>query len=340
LESDVLGAGIETLTLPPIKLDDVAKECAFIRDAIATGGATLGQPQWNLTTLLATFTEGGRFDAHRMGNQHPGYTPQSTDQLYDRKRRERDRSSIGWPRCNAISASGCTACQTCAHSGEGKSPLHFAKRTLAPLPHGEQTAVAPLAARFEAIAPENDVAAAIEIVTAVASNDNSPDPLRFTTLPAKEAVARINREFFVLRSSGKIYRDDTEGELHAVPKQDFKTALGGRWVTVNENGEAKSRGAADAWINDPERREYRGIQYCPTEIGLRPNYLNLWKGWGDLTPAQGDCSIVLDHILGNVADGDQAKCDFMFDWLADILQNPTRKPGVCIVLRGRAAARA
>jgi hypothetical protein len=174
----------------------------------------------------------------------------------------------------------------------------------------------------------------------VASNDNSPDPLRFTTLPAKEAVARINREFFVLRSSGKIYRDDTEGELHAVPKQDFKTALGGRWVTVNENGEAKSRGAADAWINDPERREYRGIQYCPTEIGLRPNYLNLWKGWGDLTPAQGDCSIVLDHILGNVADGDQAKCDFTFDWLADILQNPTRKPGVCIVLRGRAAARA
>ena len=54
-----------------------------------------------------------------------------------------------------------------------------------------------------------------------------------------------------------------------------------------------------------------------------------------MTPAPGDCSIVTDHILQIVADGDQAKSDFLLNWLADILQNPTRKPGVCVVLRGR-----
>jgi hypothetical protein len=123
--------------------------------------------------------------------------------------------------------------------------------------------------------------------------------------------------------------------LNAVPRQDFKTALGGRWVIFDDNGEVKRRSAADAWLDDPERREYRGFQYCPNKIGLRPNHLNLWTGWGEVMPAPGDCSIILDHMLNIVADGDQAKCDFMLDWLADILQNPTRKPGVSSVLRGR-----
>jgi hypothetical protein len=157
--------------------------------------------------------------------------------------------------------------------------------------------------------------------------------LRFTCLPADEAVARINTEFFVLRNSGTIYRQGPDGELNALPKQNFRTALGGRWAVSSKNGKAYS--AADEWLDAPERREYRGLQYCPNSVGLRPSHLNLWTGWGDVKPAPGDCSIVLDHIQNNVADGDQAKSDFLLNWLADVLQNPTRKPGVCVVLRGR-----
>jgi hypothetical protein len=168
------------------------------------------------------------------------------------------------------------------------------------------------------------------------SPGNAPDPLRFTNLSLKEAVARINAEFFVLRSSGKIYRQGVDGELNALRKHDFKTALGGRWVDNNgEGGNVKRRSAADAWVEAPERREYCGFQYCPNKVGLRPKHLNLWSGWGDVEAAEGNCSIVIDHILNNVADGNQIKADFLLNWLADILQNPTRKPGVCIVLRGR-----
>jgi hypothetical protein len=302
-----LGTGIELATFPPIKLDDVAKQCAFVRDAIAAGGLAYAQPLWNLTTLLSTFTEGERADAHRMACKHPEYTKESTDDLYDRKLRERDQKNLGWPSCQAISTAGCGACQTCPHFGEGKSPLHFPQRVLTPAGTGA--------------------------IDNIPSNDNVADPLRFTNLPPKEAVARINTEFFVLRSSGKIYRQGADGELNALPKHDFKTALGGRWVEIDDNG--KRRSAADAWLDAPERREYRGLQYCPNKVGLKPNHLNLWTGWGDVTSAPGDCSIVIDHIQNNVADGDSAKSDFLLNWLADILQNPTRKPGVCVVLRGR-----
>jgi hypothetical protein len=211
---------------------------------------------------------------------------------------------LGWPSCEAISAAGCIACQKCPHLSKGKTPFHFARST-------------PV------------------LVQEVSANDNSPDPLRFTNLPVTEAVRRINTEFLVLRSSGKIYRQDADGEINALPKHDFKTALGGRWVTLDKNGEVKRRAAADAWLEDVERREYRGFQYSPNNVSLRSNYLNLWTGWGDVIPVEGDCSILIEHILNIVADGDQAKGDFFLDWVADILQNPTRKPGVAPVLRGR-----
>ncbi len=120
-----LAAGIEVNKAPPVKLDDVAPECAFIRDALANGGADYPNPLWNLTTLISTFTEGGRDDAHRMASGHDGYTQESTDELFDRKVQDKERKNLGWPSCQTIAASGCTACNVCPHRMDGKSPLNF-----------------------------------------------------------------------------------------------------------------------------------------------------------------------------------------------------------------------
>jgi len=128
VEND-LGKGFET-ERPPIKLDDVAAECAFISDALTSGGKDYTNPLRNLTTLISTFTEGGRADAHRMGDKHPGYTQNSTEDLFDRKEREKAQKGLGWPLCKTIGASGCTACKACPHFGAGKSPLHFTRRSL------------------------------------------------------------------------------------------------------------------------------------------------------------------------------------------------------------------
>jgi hypothetical protein len=128
LDDGPLGAGIES-QYPPFKLTDLAVECAFIRDAIATGGASYKNPLWSLTTLVATFTEGGRADAHAMASGHAEYAKETTDALYDRKTREKAEKSLGWPHCKTISAQGCTACQTCKHFAAGKTPFHFLDRT-------------------------------------------------------------------------------------------------------------------------------------------------------------------------------------------------------------------
>ena len=83
------------------------------------------------------------------------------------------------------------------------------------------------------------------------------------------------------------------------------------------------------------------MQYCPNGVGLKPNHLNLFSGWGGIAAAKGDCALMLDHILHVVAAGDADKAKYLLDWLAHILQEPTKKPGVCIVLgAAKALARA
>lgn len=128
-----LSAGVDMSSMAPIKLDSLLGKCGFIDEALNTGGASFTNPLWNLTTLMATFTEGGRGDAHRMAQGHPNYGPGETDELYDRKEGERQSGKLGWPRCAAISAAGCTSCATCPLFKEAKSPLNFAdKATVTP----------------------------------------------------------------------------------------------------------------------------------------------------------------------------------------------------------------
>lgn len=129
-------AGISTA--PPVMLDEVAKECPFIAEAITTGGASFDQPLWNLTTLIGSFGEYGRDDAHRMAKGHSGYTQEETDNLFDRKMRERLEKGLGWPSCGAILNAGSLHCRTCPKLKEGKSPLNFTPKPppVPPNPNG------------------------------------------------------------------------------------------------------------------------------------------------------------------------------------------------------------
>jgi Family of unknown function (DUF5906) len=169
-------------------------------------------------------------------------------------------------------------------------------------------------------------------MTTTARRSTTSDPLDFYKLPIAEVVNRLNEQHFVLRSSGKIYRQGEEGELTAIQKSDFRTALGGRLAYFGDD-EDKTRSAADAWLRSPHRREYAGLEYCPDNRGARPNFKNVWFGWG-IEPAQGNCAVVLDHVHEIVAAGDDDKANYLLDWIADIVQNPTRKPGVAPILRG------
>ena len=208
-----------------------------------------------------------------------------------------------------------------------------------------------LAPELSTLAPAHDKNMAAEFLATLdptaTGQESSPsipasaddvDPLNFIITTEADAVARVNREFFFRRDTSEICRrDDATGEIQVLSPQQLKTALAGRWV-VNamdpRTGKKKVRAASEVWLESRDRREVHGIQYCPNNVGLRPGHLNLWRGWG-IEPAAGDCSIILDHILYVIADGDEQKAKFVLYWCADMVQNPTRKPGVALVLGGR-----
>ena len=52
-------------------------------------------------------------------------------------------------------------------------------------------------------------------------------------------------------------------------------------------------------------------------------------------PAHGDCGLYLEHIQNNICKGDEDLYEYVINWMADAIQNPGRRPGVALVIRGK-----
>jgi uncharacterized protein DUF5906 len=159
-----------------------------------------------------------------------------------------------------------------------------------------------------------------------------PNPLDFHRVPEEEAIARINAAgYFVLTLNGDIYKIEPGGGVTVQKRDGFRNVFACRYARITDD---KSIGADIAWRCSPKRREFGGIGYWPGNHGHPANSYNLWQGWG-IEPKQGNWSIIYDHILNVIADGDALKANYILDWCAHMVQRPWEKPGVALVLRGR-----
>src|SRR5215472_971025 len=77
------------------------------------------------TTHLATWIEDGNAVAHKMACRHPTYSHSQTEQLWQRKLRERGARDLGWTRCSTIANHGSECCRSCSHLAFDQSPLHL-----------------------------------------------------------------------------------------------------------------------------------------------------------------------------------------------------------------------
>lgn len=143
-EPSDLSSGIELAPFT-IKIEDIAKACPFIDNALKTGGEHHDNPKWFLTTSIATFCEDPRLTAHRLGNRHAGYSAEQTDAQFDRVMGDHEKRNIGWPQCAKIDMAGAPECKSCPLRQQNKSPLNFAiptKATVEVLP--DDPNIAPL----------------------------------------------------------------------------------------------------------------------------------------------------------------------------------------------------
>lgn len=96
------------------------------------------------------------------------------------------------------------------------------------------------------------------------------------------------------------------------------------------------------WANQVARRGdfVSGFRFRP---GLAPGkfeeegrfYVNKFNGFPFEPDQKGDCTIVKNHILHVICDGDISSYDYLWNYLSHIIQFPQEKPASAIVLKGR-----
>lgn len=90
---------------------------------------------------------------------------------------------------------------------------------------------------------------------------------------------------------------------------------------------------AEAWWKHPLRRTFDRIVFAPgQEINDGTTY-NAWDGWG-VEPKAGDCSLYLAHLYEIVCSENPEHFNWLIAWLANIVQDPRRKPGTAVILTG------
>jgi Family of unknown function (DUF5906) len=146
---------------------------------------------------------------------------------------------------------------------------------------------------------------------------------------AKE-IAEINREFALVLAGNKASIMKLEGgtNFRLLQVSAFKQWFANRHVKIGK----KVLSVAELWLGHPQRRQYEGIEFAPG--GVRRGYYNLWRGFA-VEPREGDCSKFLAHLRDNVAQGDEANYNWVVAWFAQIMQQPTKKPGTSLALRGK-----
>lgn len=163
---------------------------------------------------------------------------------------------------------------------------------------------------------------------------------RATTDPAPKAkkpkvdrvTARLNEKHAMVRHGGKTWIADFSGDqielgpvdgLHAFYANDLvPTGTNGAMIPVSKH-----------WITSPGRRTYDGIVFDPSG-NAQKNALNLYAGLAVPPDPHGSCKRIVAHIRVVIAAGNEAHFRYVIGWLADLVQNPGRKPGVALVLRG------
>ena len=91
---------------------------------------------------------------------------------------------------------------------------------------------------------------------------------------------------------------------------------------------------ADYWLASSKADHYRRIDFNPDlPPGGNGNTYNIWTGFA-VQPAPGDWSLLRDHIASNICNGDEELNEWVMNWMALGVQQPSLPIGTVPVLAG------
>lgn len=144
-------------------------------------------------------------------------------------------------------------------------------------------------------------------------------------------LERMNEAHAVVRNGGKVFiAHFNGGKIDFGPVADLHLLYKNKPLQMN----GKTKSVSEHWIDWPKRLQFpNGVEFDPSEK-VRKGTLNLWKGWAVRPDPHASCKLFLNHLRHVVCSGDEAAFRYIVGWMADLVQNAGRKPGVGLILKG------
>ena len=150
-------------------------------------------------------------------------------------------------------------------------------------------------------------------------------------------LERLNKEYAYLSTPGLVvrYTEDAQGVQSWVElrPQSFKMTHSTTWVRSGNGYARLGKRWLEGWSG---RRTYKDTVFAPDRKpgGSVRGYLNTWTGFAVEPDKKGDCSLFLEHVHDNIAQGNDDHYQRILAWMAKVVQRPRERTGIALVLTG------
>jgi 5S rRNA maturation endonuclease (ribonuclease M5) len=153
-----------------------------------------------------------------------------------------------------------------------------------------------------------------------------------------ERIEKMNEKHCVVRVGGKclILNEEYDPENKSIDTTFSSVNDFHNWHQPNFviNGKNREVSISKIWFKSKLRRQYDRVVFDPSQVGHYGNYYNMWRGLA-VEPEKADWRLFKHHLYVNISNKDKKVYNYLLDWMADCIQNPTKRPGVAIVLKGQ-----
>lgn len=155
-------------------------------------------------------------------------------------------------------------------------------------------------------------------------------------LNAKHAVVHVGGQVYILYE----FFDPVRGyqDVSFMNPSDFKLKYQNHIIYYEDkNGIViHTKTKAQLWLEHSKRREYECVTFHPGKLtGPKFNGVyNFWAGWAVNPDSKSSCNLYLDFIKEVICSGDLEAYNYLIRWLAQLVQQPVKKTGTTVVLKG------
>jgi putative DNA primase/helicase len=157
----------------------------------------------------------------------------------------------------------------------------------------------------------------------------------------EEALAWLNKSYACITIKGKykVLHEKSNDEIEIMEIVDFTRSLADMEIQITSVDDGKTIKVkivpiTELWLKWADRRRYdNGFTFDPSRAEHYGEMYNLFKGY-KIVPREGVVTIFLDYMKNIICSGDEDNYAYLVALIAQMFQEPGKKPGVAVALRG------